>query len=486
MEKLSVAQLRNAFSTGQLTPTRLVEKLFPSIEANRQNAFISSNREFALRQAGLAEERLKKEGSSVFDKYPLLGIPYAAKDLFATRGTVTTCASRILKDYIPPYSAAVIERLESAGAVLVGKLNMDEFAMGGSNENSAFGPVEHPTHPGRVPGGSSGGSAAAVKAGNCSFALGTDTGGSIRLPASYCGVVGYKPTYGRVSRYGMTAFASSLDQGGPLALSVEDAAIVADVICGHDPRDSTSRSAGAAFRAELSKPFDWKAVRFGVPREYLAEGLSEEVRLGVEKSIRWLEGQGAKRVDVSLPHSRYAIAVYYLIAVSEASSNLSRFDGVRFGPRPIEATRAKNLEEFYSAVRSQFGPEVKRRIILGAFALSSGYADQYFSRAARVRRLISQDFEKAFGQVDFLVAPVSPTTAYPRGQKVNDPLAMYMNDVLTVPVNLAGLPGLSVTCARGEENLPIGLQWIGPAMSDERLLAAAHAFEKAFPVEEVK
>jgi aspartyl-tRNA(Asn)/glutamyl-tRNA(Gln) amidotransferase subunit A len=483
MSLLSIPHLRRAYLSGAKTPTGLVEELFPSIEENRLNAFISSHREKALKEAKAAEDRLKKEGAVAFEKYPLLGIPYAAKDLFTTEGIETTCASQILKGYIPPYSAAVIEKLREAGAVLVGKLNMDEFAMGGSNENSAFGPVEHPTHRGRVPGGSSGGSAAAVKAQNCSFALGTDTGGSIRLPASYCGVVGFKPTYGRVSRFGMTAFASSLDQGGPLTQTVEDAAIVSDVICGHDPRDTTSREARSAFVQELNKPFDWKSIRFGVPREYLGDGLSDEVRRAVEKSIRWLEQQGAKRMEISLPHSKYAIAVYYVIAVAEASSNLSRFDGVRFCPRPVEALRAGSLEQFYAAVRSQFGPEVKRRIILGTFALSSGYADQYFSKAAKVRRLIAQDFEKAFQQVDLIVGPVSPTTAFLRGQKIDDPLAMYLNDVLTVPVNLAGLPGASVVCGFGQEKLPIGLQWIGSAMSDEKLLAAAHAFEKAFPVE---
>jgi aspartyl-tRNA(Asn)/glutamyl-tRNA(Gln) amidotransferase subunit A len=278
----------------------------------------------------------------------------------------------------------------------------------------------------------------------------------------------------------MTAFASSLDQGGPLALTVEDGAVVADVICGYDPRDSTSRKAGSGFRSELKKPWDWKKIRFGVPREYVAEGLSSEVRDRVEASARWLEAQGARRVAVSLPHSRFAVAVYYVVAVSEASSNLSRFDGVRFGPRPVDSERATSIEEFYASVRSQCGPEVKRRIILGTFSLSSGYADQFYSQASKVRRLIARDFEEAFSDVDFLISPVAPTTAYLRGALTQNPLAMYLNDILTIPVNLAGLPGLSVPCGSGAEGLPIGLQWIGPAMSDERLLAAASAFEKGF------
>lgn len=476
----SIPELQQDYLSGATSPTRVVAEIFPAIRENRLNAYLAHDEAAALVQARSAEAVLQAKGASAFVDQPLLGIPYAAKDLFATPGLPTTCASKILEGYLPPYTAAVIERIERAGGVLLGKLNMDEFAMGGSNENSAYGPVDHPTHPGKVPGGSSGGSAAAVRAGLCAFSLGTDTGGSIRLPASYCGVVGYKPTYGRVSRYGMTAFASSLDQAGPLALNVADAATVADVICGHDPRDSTSRTQGAAFTAELKKPWDWKRVRFGVPREYLGEGLSAEVRAQIEKAAQWLEARGAQRVEVSLPHSKYAVAVYYIVAVSEASSNLSRFDGVRFGPRPAEALRAGSIEEFYASVRTQFGPEVKRRIILGTFSLSSGYADQYYAQAAKVRRLMAQDFESAFQEVDFLISPVAPTTAYARGSKSQDPLAMYLNDLLTIPVNLAGLPGVSVPAGTGAEGLPIGLQWIGPALSDERLLAAAHAFEKGF------
>lgn len=446
------------------------------------NAYIQFSQDRALQQARDADALIAKEGGKVpREKYPVLGAGLAIKDLFTIQGVQTTCASNILRGYAPPYTATLIERLEAAGAVSLGKTNMDEFAMGSSNENSAFGAVKHPTHPDRVPGGSSGGSAAAVKAGLCLAALGTDTGGSIRLPASYCGVVGMKPTYGTISRYGMIAFASSLDQAGPLASSVEDCATLLEVMAGRDPRDSTSMEhPEKGFRAALKKEPEWSKLRIGVPDEYFGtSGIAPAVEAKLREALKWFESKGAKLVPVKLPHTKYAIAVYYLVAVAEASSNLSRFDGVRFGSRPAAAESAGSLAEFYEIVRAQFGPEVKRRIILGAFALSSGYYDAYYGRACQVRRLIQQDFTKAFESVDFIAGPVSTQPAFKIGEKVNDPLQMYLNDIFTVPVSLAGLPALSVPCGEDPDRLPIGLQLIGPAFSDGRLMSLANAYEKA-------
>jgi aspartyl-tRNA(Asn)/glutamyl-tRNA(Gln) amidotransferase subunit A len=358
-------------------------------------------------------------------------------------------------------------------------MNMDEFAMGGSNENSAFGFVHHPTHEGYVPGGSSGGSAASVKAGLCIAALGSDTGGSIRLPAHYCGIVGIKPTYGRISRSGLVAFASSLDQIGPMANSVDDAATLLETMSGFDPMDSTSsRETRGGFVEAARRAPDWKSLRIGVPKEYFVDGLDPAIAKAVDGSLKWFESQGAKLVPISLPHTKYSVAIYYIVAVSEASSNLARFDGVRFGYRPDGGEEFRDLADFYKKARSKFGPEVKRRIILGTFALSSGYSEAYFKRACQVRRLVKQDFDHAFSQVDLIMGPVSPTTAYKIGEKSKDPLKMYLNDIFTIPVNLSGLPGMSIPCGTDDNGLPIGLHLIGPHFGEERMLSVAAAFEK--------
>ncbi|MGZ3699747.1 MAG: Asp-tRNA(Asn)/Glu-tRNA(Gln) amidotransferase subunit GatA, partial [Bdellovibrionota bacterium] len=412
------------------------------------------------------------------EKFPLLGVPLAIKDNMTIDGVRTTCASKMLENYIPPYTGTAVERLERAGSITLGKTNLDEFAMGGSNENSAYGPVRHATHEDRVPGGSSGGSATAVRAGLCVAALGSDTGGSIRLPASYSGIVGLKPTYGRVSRYGLVAFASSLDQIGPMTVSVSDAATLLEVMGGHDPLDSTSSpQASGAYRQATQREPDWKKLRIGVPKEYQVAGLSPDVEKAIHASLSWFENMGARLVPISLPHTKYSVAVYYLVAVSEASSNLARFDGVRFGVRPPEAAQAQDLASFYKKVRAGFGPEVKRRIILGTFALSSGYSDQYYRQACQVRRLIKQDFDEAFQKVDLIAGPVSPTTAFRLGEKSQDPLQMYLNDIFTIPANLAGLPSISVPCGKDREELSIGLHLQAPQFQEERLLSVAQAFE---------
>jgi len=479
MNANTIRQVHDAFDQKKLSPTELTHEYLKAAKASKHNAYITIAEERALAQAKAAEQVIARDGRVPRERLPLLGIPIGIKDLFTIDGMRTTCASKMLDNYFPPYTATVVDRLEAAGAVTLGKLNMDEFAMGGSNENSAYGPVKHPTHSDRVPGGSSGGSATAVKAGLCLAALGTDTGGSIRLPASYCGIVGMKPTYGRVSRYGLVAFASSLDQAGPMTNSVEDTARILQVMSGHDPRDSTSapRPPGDWIGA-LSKTPDWKSLRVGVPKEYFVGGLTGDVEKAVQSSLKWFESKGAQLVPISLPHTEYAVAVYYVVAVCEASSNLARYDGVRFGVRPKEALEAPDLAGFYKRVRAAFGPEVKRRIILGTFALSSGYYDAYYKRACQVRRLMAQDFAKAFEQVDVIAAPVSPTTAFKLGEKTSDPLQMYLNDIFTIPVNLAGLPALSVPCGEDSQKLPIGLQLIGPAFGDEKLISIAQAFEQ--------
>lgn len=476
----TVREIHDAYDAKTLSPVELTRQFLNAAKASKHNAFISMCEDRAIEQAKAAENTLKNNGGKVpRDKNPLLGIPLGIKDILTMDGVRTTCASKMLDNYIPPYTATSVTRLEAAGAISVGKLNMDEFAMGGSNENSAYGPVAHPTHPGHVPGGSSGGSATAVGAGLCVAALGTDTGGSIRLPASFCGIVGLKPTYGRISRYGLVAFASSLDQIGPMTNSVEDAAILLQVMGGHDVLDSTSspEKLGNFVKASQTPP-NWKSLRIGVPKEYFIGGLSAEVEKSIQASLKWFEAQGAKLVPISLPHTQYSVAIYYLVAVSEASSNLARFDGVRFGVRPPAAVEAGDLTSFYKAVRSNFGPEVKRRIILGTFALSAGYADAYYKRACQVRRLIKQDFDQAFKSVDLIAGPVSPSTAYKIGERTADPLKMYLNDIFTIPANLAGLPAISVPCREESGELPVGLHLMAPAFQEEKLLSVAGAFEK--------
>ncbi len=407
---------------------------------------------------------------------PMGGVPVAIKDVMVTKGVRSTAGSKILGNYIPPYDCTAVARLEAAGAVVLGKLNCDEFAMGSSNENSAWKPVHNPRDLTRVPGGSSGGSAAAVAADMAVVALGSDTGGSIRQPASFCGVVGMVPTYGRVSRYGLIAFASSLDHIGPLAKTVKDAAMVLRTIAGRDPMDSTSADVPVPdYVAELEKPVH--GLKLGVAKEYLGEGLDKEVRSAIEAAIQKLAKQGCEIVEVSLPHTKYAIPAYYIVATAEASSNLARFDGVRYGHR---AKDARTLSEMYRRSRDQgFGAEVKRRIMLGTYALSAGYYDAYYLKAQRVRTLLTRDFEEAFKKVDAIVAPVSPTAAFKLGEKVDDPLAMYLADIYTVTADLAGIPGISVPCGETKEKLPIGLQILGRHFDESTIFRVAQACEKA-------
>ena len=470
-----ITSLHRSFESGEWTPSSITRHYLDKARSNRLNSWLSVSEQRALDQAAQADRVLSDSGGVIpLVQYPLFGVPMGIKDNLAVQGEKLTCASRMLEEYIAPYSATVVERLESAGAITLGKLNLDEFAMGGSNENSAFGRSIHPTHPDRVTGGSSGGSAAAVAGGECLAALGSDTGGSIRLPAAYCGIAGFKPTYGRVSRYGLVAFASSLDQVGPMTRTVTDGIRILEVISGCDPRDSTSLNLPAIHQQDLSK---LQGVRVGVPVEFKEEGLSADVRSAFQELKERLTRAGASLVDCSLPHIVHSIAVYYVLAMSEASSNLSRFDGVRFGKRPSSAAGAQSLETFYAENRSLFGAEVKRRILLGTFSLSSGYADEYFLRAAKVRALIAQDFDRAFERLDCILSPVSATTAFRAGEKSLDPLQMYLNDLYTVPANLAGIPALSLPWSTDKDQLPIGMQVMGPRGGDESLLGLALALE---------
>jgi aspartyl-tRNA(Asn)/glutamyl-tRNA(Gln) amidotransferase subunit A len=445
-----------------------IQRLDPQV-----HAFLECNAAEALAQAEAADRALA--AGATHAEQPLLGIPVGIKDNLAVRGHSLRCASRILGHFVSPYDATVIEKLRRAGAILLGRLNMDEFAMGSSTENSAFGPTRNPWDLERTPGGSSGGSAAAVSAGECPAALGSDTGGSIRQPAAFCGCVGIKPTYGRVSRYGLVAFASSLDQIGPLARTVSDAARLLGVIAGHDPRDATSLPDEVPdYLAALSG--DVQGLRLGLPREYFADGLDPEIREAILDAVRHLADLGAEVVEVSLPHTRYALATYYIIATAEASTNLARFDGVRYGFR----VDGQDPIEMYERTRgSGFGPEVKRRIILGTFVLSSGYYDAYYLRAQKVRTLIRRDFSEVFQKVDALVTPATPTPAFHLGEKISDPLQMYLSDVFTLSCNLAGICGLTLPCGfTRQPRLPIGLQLLGPPLGEPILLRIAHAYEQ--------
>ena len=434
------------------------------------NTFISVDEEGALAAARAVDERVARG-----EALPLAGVPVGVKDLLVTKGLRTTAGSKMLAGWVPPYDATVVERLRAAGAVLLGKLNLDEFAMGSSNENSSFGPCRNPWDPTRVPGGSSGGSAAAVAAGFCAIALGTDTGGSIRQPAALCGVVGMKPTYGRVSRHGVIAYASSLDQVGPLARSVEDCALALSVIAGHDARDSTSLAAAVPdLAAACSGSID--GLRVGVPRALFGKGLDETIAAAIDKSLAQLAALGVKLVDIALPHAEHALAAYYLIATAEASSNLGRYDGVRYGLR----VEGQDLADSYGKTRAAgFGDEVKRRIMLGTYALRSGYYDAYYLRAQKVRTLIRRDFDAAFAQCDVIATPTSPVAAFPLGERSADPLAMYLVDVYTIPCNLAGIPGISIPCGFLDDKLPIGLQLLGRPLEEATLLSAASAYERA-------
>jgi aspartyl-tRNA(Asn)/glutamyl-tRNA(Gln) amidotransferase subunit A len=460
-------------------------------------SFLTSDAELAIGQARTIDER-RGRGDAVGT---LAGLPVAVKDVLCTRRLRTTCASRMLEHFQPPYDATVVSRVECSGGVLIGKTNLDEFAMGGSTENSAFHPARNPWDTTRVPGGSSGGAAACVAADLTPLSIGTDTGGSIRQPASYCGVVGLKPTYGRVSRYGLVAFASSLDQAGPMAWSVSDVALLLEAIAGHDPLDSTSAPRPvAAYSQTVDQPL--KNLKLGVPREYLGDGVDAEVRSAVEAALEVYRRLGAELREVSLPHSRYGIAAYYLIAPCEASSNLARYDGVHYGYRTDEnalvkaweaerrelehardeaglAAQESLLVRMYRRSRAEgFGAEVKRRIMLGTYALSAGYYDAYYLKALKVRRLIREDYDRAFEHVDFLLGPVAPTPAFPLGSMTDDPLSLYLQDLFTVGANLAGIPGISIPCGFTAGGLPIGLQIQGPAFEEERLLRAAAMYQR--------
>jgi aspartyl-tRNA(Asn)/glutamyl-tRNA(Gln) amidotransferase subunit A len=439
----------------------------------RLGTFLHIDEGGALRRA----DEIDAELASGRDPGPLAGVPIALKDILVTRDVPTTAGSRILAGWIPPYDATVVERLRAAGAVLLGKLNMDEFAMGSSTENSAFFPCRNPWDLERVPGGSSGGSAAAVAAGLCAASLGTDTGGSIRQPASLCGVVGLKPTYGRVSRWGVIAFASSLDQVGPLARSVADAALLFEVIAGFDPRDSTSIDQPAP-RLSGALTAEARGLTIGRPREYDLPGVDPEVKRAVDAALALLADHGARVRDISLPHAGLALPTYYLVAPAEASSNLARYDGVRFGLRP-EGSSGSLLEMYRKTRGAGFGPEVKRRIMLGTFALRSGYYDAYYKKAQQVRALIAEDFRRAFTEVDLVASPTSPTPAFRLGEKSSDPMAMYLADVFTLSANLAGLPGISVPCGLTSGGLPVGLQLVGKPLDEATLIRAASAYERA-------
>jgi len=469
----NIANVRSALQTKKISARELASDFYRRIEQRNPelNAYLTLSPERAYAQADRIDAMIGRGE----DLPPLAGVPIAVKDVISTTGVRTTCSSKILEPYVPPYDATAVARLEGAGAVVLGKTNCDEFAMGSSNENSAYGPVRNPAALDRVPGGSSGGSAAAVAAGLAVAALGTDTGGSIRQPASYCGVPGLMPTYGRVSRCGLVAFASSLDKIGPFATNIADVAALLRVMAGHDSNDSTSASVPVAdYSAEIEKAVN--GLRIGVPEDYFAEGLDPEIKDKVQSAIAKLESVGCRRVPLRMPHTDYAIAAYYIIATAEASSNLARYDGVRYGIRVPGAT----LIEMYRRTRERgFGPEVKRRIMLGTYVLSAGYYDAYYLRAQRVRALIAADFASAFKQADVIVTPTAPTAAFRLGEKMSNPLEMYLADIYTVTGSLAGVPGISVPCGKTSLGLPIGMQILGPHFNESRVLQVARAFERA-------
>ncbi len=471
LQELTIHELRDKLASGETTSVEITRNVFTRIDAveDKVTAFITQDRDGALAQAEAADAK-RKEG----EVGPLCGIPLAIKDVLCTKGVRTTAGSKILEPFVPPYDATVVEKLKNAGAVLLGKVTMDEFAMGSSNENSPYAIPKNPWNLEHICGGSSGGSAAAVAADECIASLGSDTGGSIRQPASHCGVVGLKPTYGRVSRYGLLAYASSLDQIGPITKDVEDAALMMNVISGYDQRDSTSVDREVPdYTKALST--DLAGMTVGIPKEYFGEGLEPEVKEAVDNGIAKLEAAGAKTVEISLPHTEYCVAAYYIIAPAEASSNLARYDGVKYGYRDQDQD---SLMEMYRHTRSQgFGDEVKRRIIIGTYALSSGYYDAYYKKASQVRTLIVDDFQKAFSQCDVLVSPVTPAPAWKIGEKIDDPLSMYLSDILTISSNLAGLPGMSVPCGISTGGLPIGIQIQAAHFNEEKILQAGFALE---------
>jgi aspartyl-tRNA(Asn)/glutamyl-tRNA(Gln) amidotransferase subunit A len=470
----TIPSIRNVLRSKKASARELYSDFTSRIEKHNPqwNAYLTLSPERGLAQADRIDAGIARG-----DELPALaGVPVAIKDVISTRGVRTTCSSKILEHYVPPYDATAVERLERAGALFLGKTNCDEFAMGGSNENSAYGPVKNPVAPDHVPGGSSGGSAAAVAADLAVVSLGTDTGGSIRQPGSFCGIPALMPTYGRVSRYGLVAFASSLDKIGPFATNVSDAAAVLSVIAGHDPNDSTSAALPVGdYLGSIGQSV--AGLRIGVPEDYFGAGLDPEVKDKVESAIAALEKLGCKRIPLHMPHTDYAIAAYYIIATAEASSNLARYDGVRYGLRVGEGT----LGEMYRKTRGRgFGPEVKRRIMLGTYALSSGYYDAYYLRAQKVRALIARDFADAFQKVDVIVTPTAPTPAFKLGEKSADPLQMYLADIYTVTGSLAGVPGISVPCGETKAGLPVGLQIFGKHFDEARVLQVARAYEIAY------
>lgn len=471
---LTVESARTAIQERRITATKLAEEFYRKIasEDGEVHAYLTLCKERALEQAARIDALVEKGAALP----PLAGVPIAIKDVMVTRGVRSTAGSKILQGYVPPYDCTAVARLEAAGAVILGKTNCDEFAMGSSTENSAYGPVKNPRDLSRVPGGSSGGSAAAVAAGTAVAALGSDTGGSIRQPAAFCGVVGLLPTYGRVSRYGLIAFASSLDHIGPITKTAKDAAIILGLIAGRDPLDSTSADVPVDdYVAQISKPV--RGLKLGIPGEYFGEGLDPEVRAAVESAIQTLAAQGCEVIPISLPHTPYAIPTYYLVATAEASSNLARYDGARYGHR---SKAGGTLSEMYRRSRDEgFGAEVKRRIMLGTYALSAGYYDAYYLKAQKVRTLLTRDFDEAFGKVDAVITPTTPTPAFKLGEKVDDPLSMYLADIYTVTADLAGVPGISVPCGTSKEGLPIGMQIFSRHFDEATLLRLTHAYEQA-------
>ncbi len=471
LNEMTLLGLRRLLDRKEITVRELVDSVYESIERleNTLNAYLITTKDKALKMADAAQKRID-EGNQL----PLTGIPIAVKDNICTKDILTTCASKMLYNFIPPYESTVTKSLINQDYVLTGKTNLDEFAMGSSTENSAYYTTKNPWNTECVPGGSSGGSAAAVAAHMCIAALGSDTGGSIRQPASFCGIVGLKPTYGRVSRYGLVAFASSLDQIGPLTKDVSDAAVLLQAIAGHDPMDSTSAPVDVPnYLSAIGK--DIKGIKVGIPKEYFIDGMDRAVEETVKEAIAKLESLGALTIEITLPHTDYAVATYYIIATSEASSNLARYDGVKYGYRK----EGKDLFDMYVKTRSEgFGQEVKRRIMLGTYALSSGYYDAYYKKAQQVRTLIRNDFDKAFGQVDVILTPTSPTTAFKIGEKVSDPIQMYLSDIFTISVNLAGVPAISLPCGF-VDGMPVGMQIIGRPFDESLILQVAYAYEQA-------
>jgi aspartyl-tRNA(Asn)/glutamyl-tRNA(Gln) amidotransferase subunit A len=477
LNELTIHELQGKIRKKEVSAREIVDDVFKRIDAveGKVHSYITLMRESAYEAAESADRDIRAKKINT-----LTGIPVALKDIMCTRGVRTTCGSRILHNFTPPYDATVVKKLKEAGAVFVGKANMDEFAMGSSTETSWFGVTRNPWDLGRIPGGSSGGSASAVAADECIAATGSDTGGSIRQPAALCGIVGLKPTYGRVSRFGLIAFASSLDQIGPFTKDVEDCAIMMNVIAGYDPMESTSVPMEVPdYQSFIGK--DIRGWTVGIPKEYFIEGIDPEVEGAVRKTIAVIEGLGAKCVDISLPHTEYCLAVYYVIAPAEASSNLARYDGVKYGYRSADG---RDLLEMYKKTRSEgFGAEVKRRIMIGTYALSSGYYDAYYKKASQVRTLIKRDFQEAFKTCDVIVTPTTPTPAFRIGEKTDDPLQMYLSDIFTISTNLAGIPGISVPCGYTKSGLPIGAQFLAGHFEEGKILQVAHAYEKHSGIE---